>query len=131
MLTVGLSDHEVPIPATPAAFQDLEGVDYLGGRSLGELFRAERDGTEIALTEAGRPNAAIRFESVTARSVGQMIYMLELSVAVMGEFYDVDAFDQPGVEAGKLAAYALMGRTGFEARRAEIEASAPTTRRQV
>ena len=131
LLTVGHSDHEVPIPATPAAFQDLEGVDYLGGRSLGELFRAERDGTEIALTEAGRPNAAIRFESVTARSVGQMIYMLELSVAVMGEFYDVDAFDQPGVEAGKLAAYALMGRTGFEARRAEIEASAPTTRRQV
>ena len=57
--------------------------------------------------------------------------MLELSVAVMGELYDVDAFDQPGVEAGKVAAYALMGRAGFEERRAEIEASAPETRRTV
>lgn len=131
LLTVGMGDHEVPIPPTPDAFKDLEGVDYLGGRSLGELFRAERDGTEIALTEAGRPNAALRFESVTARSVGQLIYMLELSVAVMGELYDVNAFDQPGVEAGKVAAYALMGRAGFEERRAEIEASAPETRRTV
>lgn len=123
LLTVGTGDHEVPIPRTPAAFADLEGVDYLGGRTLGELFRAERDGTRIALTEAGRPNASLHFDSVTARSVGQFIYLLELSVAVMGELYDVDAFDQPGVEAGKLAAYALMGRAGFEERRAEIEGS--------
>ena len=131
LLTVGSGDHEVPIPRTPKVFADLEGVDYLGGRSLGELFRAERDGTEIALTEAGRPNASIHFESITARSVGQMIFMLELSVAVMGELYDVDAFDQPGVEAGKIAAYGLMGRDGFEARKAEIEASAPKKRHQV
>lgn len=131
LLTVSKGDHEVPIPRTPRAFADLEGVDYLGGRSLGELFRAERDGTEIALTEAGRPNASIQFETITARSVGQLIYMLELSVAVMGELYDVDAFDQPGVEAGKVAAYALMGRAGYEGRRAEIEASAPDQRNRV
>jgi glucose-6-phosphate isomerase len=131
LLTVGASDHDVPIPRTPKAFCDLEGVDYLGGRSLGELFQAERDGTEIALTEAGRPNASIHFDSITARSVGQLIYMLELSVAVMGELYDVDAFDQPGVEAGKVAAYALMGRAGFEGRRSEIEASSPKKRNRV
>ena len=124
LLTVGSGDHEVPIPRTPAAFADLEGVDYLGGRTLGELFRAERDGTRIALTEAGRPNATLHLESITARSVGQFIYLLELSVALMGELYDVDAFDQPGVEAGKVAAYALMGRAGYEDRRAEIESSA-------
>ena len=131
LLAVAGGDHEVPIPRTPKGFADLEGVDYLGGRSLGELFRAERDGTEIALTEAGRPNATIHFDSVTARSVGQLIFMLELSVAVMGELYDVDAFDQPGVEAGKVAAYGLMGRAGFEERRAEIESSAPERRHRV
>ena len=47
----------------------------------------------------------------------------ELSGAGMGEHYDIDAFDQPGVEAGKIAAYALMGRAGYEKRRAEIEAA--------
>jgi len=110
---------DVPIPH---AYADLEALAYLGGRTLGELFRAEREGTRIALTEAGRPNAMFVLERVDAHAVGQLLYLLEVSVAVMGEHYDVDAFDQPGVEAGKIAAYALMGRAGYEGRRAEIEA---------
>jgi glucose-6-phosphate isomerase len=128
LLAVEDPDHSVRVPP---AFEDLEGVAYLGGRTLKELFQAERDGTRVALTEAGRPNATITLRKVDAHSVGQLIYLLELSVAVMGEHYDVDAFDQPGVEAGKIAAYALMGRPGYEARRAEIEARAPRVRRVV
>lgn len=109
--------------AIPHAFADLEGVAYLGGRDLGELFHAERDGTRIALTEAGRPNATLSLERVDAHGLGQLIQMLEVSVALVGEHTGVDAFDQPGVEAGKVAAYALMGRAGYEERRAEIEAA--------
>ena len=117
---------DVPIPR---AYPDLEAVAYLGGRTLGELFRAEREGTRIALTEAGRPNAQLVLERIDAHSVGQLMFLLELSVAVLGEHHDVDAFDQPGVEAGKIAAYALMGRAGYEARRAEIEARTGGPRR--
>ena len=118
LLSVEEPDHTVRIPE---AYPDTEGIAYLGGRTLKELFQAERDGTRIALTEARRPNATIAMEKVDAHAIGQLIYMLELSVAVMGEHYDVDAFDQPGVEAGKIAAYALMGRKGYEDRRKEIE----------
>jgi glucose-6-phosphate isomerase len=118
LLAVDEPDHSVTIPL---AYEDLEGVAYLGGRTLKELFQAEREGTRIALTEARRPNATISMEKVDAHALGELIFLLELSVAVMGEHYDVDAFDQPGVEAGKVAAYALMGRRGYEKRRAEIE----------
>jgi glucose-6-phosphate isomerase len=118
ILAVDEPDHAVPIPT---AYEDLEAVAYLGGRTLKELFHAEREGTRIALTEARRPNVSIRFASVTPHTVGQYLYLMELAVAVMGEHYGVDAFDQPGVEAGKIAAYALMGRAGYEKRRAEIE----------
>ena len=127
-LSVDEPDHAVPIPA---AFPDLEGAAYLGGRSLKELFRAERDGTRIALTEAGRPNATIAMEKVDAHAIGQLIFLLELSVAVMGEHYDVNAFDQPGVEAGKQAAYALMGRKGYEEERRRIEAAAAGGTRRI
>jgi glucose-6-phosphate isomerase len=119
LLAVDRPAIDVPIPR---AYPDLEGLAYLGGRTLGELFQAEREGTRIALTAAGRPNALVALERVEAHTVGQLVYLFELSVAVMGEHYDVDAFDQPGVEAGKIAAYALMGRAGYEGRRAEIEA---------
>jgi glucose-6-phosphate isomerase len=128
LLAVDAPDHTVPIPH---AYEDLEGVGYLGGRTLNELFHAEREGTRIALTEARRPNVSIVFPSVTPHTVGQYLYMMELAVAVMGEHYGVDAFDQPGVEAGKIAAYALMGRAGYEGRRAEIEAARPKTPRVV
>jgi glucose-6-phosphate isomerase len=126
LLSVDQADHAVSLPE---AFADLEGVAYLGGRKLVELFHAERDGTRIALTEASRPNCTIRFPKVDAHSVGQYLFMMELSVAILGEFYSVDAFDQPGVEAGKIAAYALMGRDGYESRRAEIEAASTGTPR--
>ena len=75
------------------------------------------------MTESQRPNLTITFPRVTAHTLGQYLYLMELAVAVMGEHYGVDAFDQPGVEGGKVAAYALLGRAGFEERRREIEAA--------
>ena len=128
LLSVAEPDHTVRIPH---AYPEAEGIAYLGGRTLKELFQAERDGTRIALTEAGRPNLTIEMEKVDAHAIGQLIYLLELSVAVMGEHYDIDAFDQPGVEAGKIAAYALMGRQGYEERRRQIEAATRGERRTV
>ncbi|MEW6071594.1 MAG: glucose-6-phosphate isomerase [Planctomycetota bacterium] len=128
ILAVDEPDHIVRIPR---AYGDLEGVAYLGDRTLKELFQAERDGTRFALTAARRPNATIAMETVDAHSIGQLIFLLELSVALMGEHYDVNAFDQPGVEAGKVAAYALMGRPGHEARRAQIAAFAARPPRYV
>ncbi|HED67064.1 MAG TPA: glucose-6-phosphate isomerase [Planctomycetes bacterium] len=127
-LTVDEPDRDVPIPL---AFEDLEGASYLGGKTLAELFQAECVGTRVALTAAGRPNATLSLGRVDANGVGGLIYLLELSVAVMGEHYDVDAFDQPGVEAGKVAAYGWMGRAGYEAERARIEAASGGPRRVV
>ena len=128
LLEVEQADHTLEIPA---GWDDLESVAWLSGRTLNELFHAEREGTRIALTEARRPNCTIRFPSVTPHTIGQYLYMQELAVAVMGEHYGVDAFDQPGVEAGKVAASALLGRAGFEARRAEIEAARARAPRRV
>ncbi len=128
LFSVDEPDHAV---ALPHAYPELEGVAYLGGKTLKELFQAERDGARIALTEARRPNATLALETVDAHSLGQMIFLFELSVAVMGEHYDVDAFDQPGVESGKIAAYALMGRKGYEKRGSEILRAAAARSRRV
>ena len=121
LLAVDEPDHAVEIPP---AFEDLEAVAYLGGRTLKQLFQAERDGTRVALCQAGRPNASFWLTKVEPHQVGQLLQLLQVSVAVMGEHYDVDAFDQPGVEAGKAAAHALMGRAGYEQLRSGIEAAA-------
>jgi glucose-6-phosphate isomerase len=106
----------------PAAFEKRPNVAYLAGHTIGGLMQAEREGTAIALTEAGRPNCTHTLPEVNAFTVGQFMYILEMQTAFSGELFDINAFDQPGVEAGKVAAYALMGRTGFESERDAINA---------
>jgi len=106
----------------PRLHADLASTGYLGGRTLGELLNAERRGTEIALAAAGRPSFSYLLPRIDAHVVGQLIYLFEFQTALSGELYGIDAFDQPGVEAGKVAAYALMGRAGYEKEAARLRA---------
>jgi glucose-6-phosphate isomerase len=121
-ITVDAFGQQLAIPAWLGGPAGQSAVDYLGGHSFNELLAAEVEGTALALAEAGRPSATFRLPKVNAFTVGQLLYMLEVATAISGELYDINAFDQPGVEAGKVRAYALLGRPGYEARRAEIEA---------
>jgi glucose-6-phosphate isomerase len=105
----------------PRRHQDLDSLGYLGGRTLGELIASEKRGTEIALTAAGRPSLTYLLPRISAHALGQLLYLFELQTALSGELYGIDAFDQPGVEAGKVAAYALMGRKGYEKEAARLK----------
>ena len=106
------------IPAPP---EGLEALSYLQGKTFGQLLDAECRATRLALTEAGCPNAEITFPEVDAFHVGEFLMWSMAATAYGGELYRVDAFDQPGVEAGKVATYGLMGRDGFEAERQRVE----------
>jgi glucose-6-phosphate isomerase len=110
--------HELVIPKI---FKEMDGVGYLGGHSFGELLNAEQTATELALTENLRSNCTLRVPEINAFTLGQLFYLLEVATAYAGELYNINAFDQPGVEAGKVATYALMGRKGYEDRRGQIE----------
>jgi glucose-6-phosphate isomerase len=102
-----------------------EPAPYLDGVDLGELLRAEQRGTAVALARAGRPTATWTLPRIHPYTVGQLFFALELQTAMQASLYRVNAYDQPGVEAGKVAAFALIGRAGYEAQRREIERNAP------
>ena len=116
-----VEDHGATVDV-PAAYQDLESVGYLGGRSLGELLNAEQQATELALVKAGRPSATLTLPEVNAFTFGQVLYALEMATVAVGALAAIDPFGQPGVEESKRLACGLMGRAGFEASRAEVEA---------
>jgi glucose-6-phosphate isomerase len=98
-------------------------VKYLGGHTLNELIQAEQRATELALTQNGKPNCAIRLPRVDEETVGALLYLLEMQTAYAGELYNINAFDQPGIELGKNYTYGLMGRKGFESKRREVESA--------
>lgn len=105
----------------PPAYADLEGVSYLGGHTFQELIQAEQQATAIALSEAGQPNITHTIPSINAFTIGQLFLIFQMQTAFAGELLNINAFDQPGVEAGKINTYALLGRNGYEVRRSEIE----------
>ncbi len=57
--------------------------------------------------------------------VGELLVALQLTTAAQAELYGIDAYHQPGVEAGKVATLALIGREGYEDERAAIERGRP------
>ncbi len=95
-------------------------IAYLDRHTMGELIEAERRATEAALRKAGRPTASIELPRLDARAMGELVMLLELATAYAGGLYGVNAFDQPGVEAGKRYAQGLLGRPGYEEARDEV-----------
>ncbi len=104
----------------PDSFPGVDEAAYLAKSNLKKLLDAEELGTIVALTEAGRPNMRLVLPEMNAHAVGQFFYLWEVDTALRGSLYAINAFDQPGVEAGKIAAFALMGRKGYEEKSKEI-----------
>ena len=99
--------------SVPAGYRSHAEIAYLDGHTMGELIEAERRATEAALRKAGRPTVSIELPRLDARAVGELLMLLELATAYAGGLYGVNAFDQPGVEAGKKFAQGLLGRPGL------------------
>jgi glucose-6-phosphate isomerase len=109
---VEVEDHPRDLEI-PEAYEDLEGVGYLGGHTMAELLNVECDATRRALTEAGHPNSTIKLGALDEENLGYAFQALEVQTAITGSLYGVNAFNQPGVEAGKNITYTRMGRPGY------------------
>ena len=118
---IGVDKYRVELEI-PRSFDELPDVSFLSGRTFNELIRSERLATEYALTKSGHMNKTIVLPEVNAFTIGQLLYLFEMQTAFAGELLNIDAFDQPGVEEGKDGTYALLGKAGYDAKRAELEA---------
>ena len=90
------------------------GIGYLGGKTINYLLNAEADSTKVSLVDYSRPTLTLSIEKVDEYNLAQLLYLFEVQAAIIGELYNINAFDQPGVEQSKNYTYALMGRAGYE-----------------
>ncbi len=108
---------EMPIPH---GCEDIPDVGFLGGHTMQELIQAENTATAYALMKAGRMNYTITMPEVNAFTLGQLMFLLEMQTAYTGALLNINTFNQPGVENGKKATFALLGKKGYEAQKREI-----------
>lgn len=109
-IRVGEFDTTLEIPK----IFEYTGIGYLGGKTINDLINAEADSTRVALSDYQRPTLTITLDKVNEYNLAQLLYMLEVQTAIAGELYNINTFNQPGVEQAKNYTYALMGRAGYE-----------------
>ena len=76
------------------------------------LLNNEKKATEYALIQDHRPSLTVLFDRVDAHAVGQFIYLFEITTSFAGALFNINTYNQPAVELGKEATFALMGRKG-------------------
>ena len=99
--------------AIPGGIPGQPTLDYLANSNFQTLINAEKLATEYALLESQRPTMTVLFPRISAETVGQFIYLYEVAVSYMGGLLEINTYDQPAVELGKQATYALMGKGGY------------------
>lgn len=99
--------------AIPESMKDVQTLKYLAGSNFQTLINSEKLGTEYALLESKRPTMTVLFPTISPQTVGQFLYMYEVAVSFMGGLYNINTYDQPAVQLGKDATYALMGKDGY------------------
>ena len=85
-------------------------MSHLCGKDLAAILGAELAGTRQALFEEGCPSATVKLRALTAESVGALLMLFEVTTAIAGGLFEVDPYNQPGVELGKRYAHGLLGR---------------------
>lgn len=106
----------------PALEGNFDGLNFLAEQNMSIVNRKAMEGTILAHTDGGVPLGVIEVDSLSAYDVGYLIYFFWKACAMSGYLLSVNPFDQPGVESYKKNMFALLGKPGYEDRKAELEA---------
>ena len=100
---------------------DLDGLNFLAGRSMSYVNEKARQGTLLAHTDGGVANLVIECDAISPEDIGYLIYFFEKTCAISGYILGVNPFNQPGVESYKKNMFALLGKPGYEAEKESLE----------
>jgi glucose-6-phosphate isomerase len=111
VITIDSPSKLLNIPNDPA---DLDGMNFISGRSLNEVNQMANLGTVLAHIDGEVPNLGISLPRLNEETIGELLYFFEFACGLSGYILGVNPFDQPGVEAYKKNMFALLGKPGFE-----------------
>ena len=119
VVVIDTPKHEITLGKDPT---DVDGLNYLEGRTMAFVNEKAYEGTVLAHNDGGVPNVVIHASDFSEDTLGQLIYFFEKACAISGYMLGVNPFDQPGVESYKKNMFALLGKPGYEEAKAALEA---------
>lgn len=117
VINIETSREEIILQEEPV---DLDGLNYLAGKSVDFVNKSAMNGTILAHTDGQVPNFMVTVPKINEYYLGQLFYFFEFACGVSGYLLGVNPFNQPGVESYKKNMFALLGKPGYEAQREEL-----------
>ena len=110
-LQVNNFDKDIKIGPAPDSAPELS---ILAGAELSKLLNCEKKATEYALLQSNRPCLTVLFPEVNAYTVGQFIYLFEVTTSFAGALFGINPYDQSAVDLVKEVTFALMGNADYK-----------------
>lgn len=127
---IGVGNYRTRVEI-PGGYDDIPSLSFLKGHTFNELILTEQSATEYAINASQKWSRTITLSKLNANTLGQLLYFFEMETAFAGELLNINAYDQPGVEEGKNATYALMGRKGYETKKEELDKKQPKSQKYI
>lgn len=105
----------------PEDEDNFDGLNYLAGKDMQEVNEKAMQGTVLAHVSGGVPNLRVSVDELNAYTFGELVYFFERACGISAHLNAVNPFNQPGVEAYKSNMFALLGKPGYEEKKAELE----------
>ncbi len=102
--------------------ENVDGLNFLSGKTMEFVNRKAFEGTVLAHNDGGVPNIVLTVDKMDEYNLGYLIYFFEKACAISGYILGVNPFNQPGVESYKKNMFALLGKPGYEDQKAALEA---------
>ena len=101
---------------------NFDGLNFLSNQNMSVVNDKAFQGTVLAHTQGGVPNVILELPQMDEFHLGYLIYFFEKACAMSGYMLGVNPFNQPGVESYKNNMFALLGKPGYEDKKAQLEA---------
>ena len=118
VVLIDKAEQELAIEEDP---ENVDGLNFLTGKTMSYVNEKAFEGTVLAHTDGGTPNLVLHIPEATEENLGYLIYFFEKACAISGYMLGVNPFDQPGVESYKRNMFALLGKPGYEEEKAALE----------
>ena len=119
VISVETPNHELHVPSDE---ENLDGLNFLAGKRVDEVNKMAELGTQLAHVDGGVPNMRVSVPKLNEYYLGQLIYFFEKACGISGYLFEINPFNQPGVEAYKKNMFALLNKPGYEEETKAIQA---------
>ncbi|SFV60360.1 Glucose-6-phosphate isomerase [hydrothermal vent metagenome] len=106
---ITIEDFQRDLDVPNITLEGIEKTNFINGTSFNTLINAQADATKQSIIESGIDTDSISIDKITSENIGALLAYYEVLTSLVGAMLNVNTYNQPGVELGKVILYKNLG----------------------